>query len=135
MTKKRAPTAEPIVAERMPNGQFAVGHQYCGRSELMALQLEKRRHILRATTPEEAMEVMKSLHLQALLGGKGAPAAAAVWLSYAVGRPETIMDPKDAQTTFDVQNLNKPAAELTPEQRRQRLQLLLAQQAAEKEKR
>lgn len=124
-------SSEPIVPERMPNGQFAKGHPYCGRSELLSLQLEKRRHILATTTPAQAMEVMESLRRQALFGGKGAAAAAAVWLAYAVGKPEALMPEKDAAQTFDVINLNKPAAELTPEQRRQRLAYLLSEQAKE----
>lgn len=116
-----------LTPERMPDGRFATGHAYFGPSDLQSLQVTKRRAILKATTVEDALEVIAAMKQAALDGNTQ---AAAVYLAYAVGKPESI-DPKQAGQTFDVQNLNKPASDLSPEQRRARLAYLLAEQARE----
>lgn len=118
-------SSREVTAERLPNGTFAPGHVYVGRSDLHALQLAKRRAILEATTTEQAVGVIEAMRREAM---EGSVPAAAVFLSYVVGRPESI-EPKDAAAHFDAHNLNKSAADLTPEQRRSRLQFLLAEQA------
>jgi hypothetical protein len=116
---------KPAIPIRVPNGRFAPGHPYIGRSDLHSLQLAKRRAILEAVSVEDALAVVEAMRREALDGNVH---AAAVFLSYAVGKPESLMPEKDAERTFDVINLNKPAAELTPEQRRQRLAFLMSQQ-------
>lgn len=116
-----------VTAERMTDGRFAPGHSYYGPTDIQALHLNKRRAILKATTVEEALEVIEAMKRAAL---EGNTQAAAVYLAYAVGKPESI-DPKEAGKQFDVQNLNKSAADLTPEQRRARLAYLMDQKAKE----
>lgn len=105
--------------------RFQPGHPYVGKSDLHSLQVTKRRAILNATTPEETLQVIRAMHREACDGNTQ---AAAVYLAYAVGKPESI-DPKEAGQTFDVQNLNKPAVDLSPEQRQARLAYLLAEKA------
>lgn len=121
---------EPQREVRDTSGKFVPGHPFFGHNELARQQLAKRTAIVNATTAEEALEVMEALRQQALEGGKGAAQAAAVWLTYAVGKPEAAMPPDEAMKTFDVQNLNKPYADLSPDQRRARIAYLLARKAA-----
>jgi hypothetical protein len=128
--------ADTIVPERVSRdeaGRFLPGHPFFGHNELARKQLAKRTAIIDATTAEQALEVMEALRARALSMQKGAAQAAAVWLQYAVGAPDKILNKDDAAKTFDVVNLNKPPSELTAEQRRARLQFLMAEQAKAKE--
>lgn len=125
--------SEPLIPTPMhtEDGKFAKGHPFCGNNPIAAAMRKMRSFVLSNTDPNDVLAVVNAMRDQALMGEKGSAAAAAIYLAYTAGKPDSLMSEEEAKKTFDVQNLNKKPEDMTPIERRARLQQLLALKAVE----
>jgi hypothetical protein len=84
-----APANKPAAPSHTPNGKFAPGNK-CGRGNPFARKMGAMRSaFLAAITPEDVQMVARRLLAQALAGNE---TAAALFLSYALGKPTRGVD-------------------------------------------